>query len=334
MERRRLGPTDLEVSSICLGAMNFGTPEWGCDEDAAAEMLSLYQDAGGNFLDTANIYGFGESERVLGRLLTGRRDEFVVASKVGFPVPGSPEAGLSPAAIRGSLEGSLARLQTDYLDVYQLHCYDATVGLDETLGALHELVDAGLVRHLGCSNFFVWQIAEAVAIGQAHAWTGLVSAQMMYSLVRRDIEREHIGYARQSGVALLAYSPLHGGQLAGGWLSREDLPPDSRARSNPDVYLSDEAHMFAVTAALVGHAAAIGASPGQVALAWVHRNPGISSTLTAARSRAELCEQLAALEVDADDDFWSSLDQATKPAQTYPADFYERLDRRDAVGRT
>jgi aryl-alcohol dehydrogenase-like predicted oxidoreductase len=328
MERRRLGATELEVSPICLGAMNFGTPAWGCDEPTAAEIFGRFVDAGGNFLDTADIYGLGESERIVGKLVAGMRDEFVIASKVGFPLPGSSVSGQSRSAIRASVHETLGRLQTDYLDLYQLHCYDESVPLEEPLDALRELVEAGVVRHAGCSNFFVWQIAQGAAIAREQSWDGLASAQMMYNLVRRDLEREHIGYARQFDLALLAYSPLHGGQLAGGWRSRDELPSDSRALANPDVYLSDEARMFAVTATLVDHANAIGASPGQVALAWVLRNPAITSTLTAARSAAELDDQLEALDLDAGDDFWSSLDAATAPAQTYPADFYERLARR------
>jgi aryl-alcohol dehydrogenase-like predicted oxidoreductase len=328
VERRRLGTTDLEVSNLCLGAMNFGTPEWGCDADAAAAILARFQDAGGNFIDTANIYGLGESERILGTLIRGRRDDFVVASKVGFPMPGSAESAQSPESIRASLEATLERLDTDYVDLYQLHCWDPSVPLDETLGALRHLANEGLIRHAGCSNYFVWQIAHAASIALEQSWEGLVSAQMMYSLVRRDVEREHTGYARQFGIALLAYSPLHGGQLAGGWKSREELPPDSRALANPDVYLSDEERIFAVTGALVEHASSIGSSPGQVALAWVLRNPSVTSTLTAARSPEELDAQMRALDLDADDSFWTSLDHATRPSQTYPADFYERLGQR------
>lgn len=329
MELIPFGRTDLWVSPLCLGAMNFGTPGWGCDEDAATEIVHAFRDAGGNFFDTANIYGAGESERILGRLLAGSRDEVVIASKVGFPRPGGGPAGSSPENLRRSLEGSLARLGTDHLDVYQLHAFDPTAPLDETLGALHALVEEGLIRHAGCSNFFAWQIAHADAVARVHSFHGLVSAQMMYNLVRRDLEREHFGYARHVGLALIAYGPLHGGQLGAGWRSRAELPPDSRAIANPDVYLSDEAHVFAVTEAVLAHADRIGATPGQVALAWVLRNPAVTTTLTAARSANELREQLEALSLDADDGFWASLDHATALAPGYPADFYARITERN-----
>ena len=328
MERAQFGRTGLEVTPICLGAMNFGAPDWGCDAAEAAEIVATFRDAGGNFFDTANIYGLGESERLLGAMLADSRDEMVIASKVGFPSPQGGPGGLSPQNLRASLEGTLERLGTTYLDVYQLHAYDASVPLDETLGGLRELVDEGLVRHAGCSNFFAWQISHAQTIAQAQGWSGVVSAQMMYNLIRRDLEREHFGCAAATGVALIAYSPLHGGQLAAAWRSPDDLPPDSRAAQNPDVYLSDAERVFTVTTSLVEHAERIGATPGQVALAWVLRNPAIAATLTAARSAGELTEQLRALDLDADDAFWASLDEATALPLSYPTDFYDRLRAR------
>jgi aryl-alcohol dehydrogenase-like predicted oxidoreductase len=329
MEPIPFGTTDVEVTPLCLGAMNFGTPGWGCDADAAADIVRVYRDAGGIMFDTANIYGGGESERILGNLVAGSRNEVILASKVGFPAPGRTEWGLAPSNLRGSLEGTLERLGTDYLDLYQLHSFDASVPLEDTLGTLHELVDEGLIRCAGASNFFAWQLAYADTIARTRSFHGLVSAQMMYNLVRRDLEREHVGYAREVGLALIAYGPLHGGHLAAGWQSRAELPPDSRAVENPDVYLADEARLFAVTDALVTHAEQIGATPGQVALAWVLRNPAITTTLTAARSADELREQLAAFTLDADDDFWSSLDRATALPPSYPSDFYERLTARE-----
>jgi aryl-alcohol dehydrogenase-like predicted oxidoreductase len=308
--------------------MNFGTPGWGCDEEAAADIVSVYRDAGGNFFDTANIYGGGESERILGRLVAGSRDDVVIASKVGFPSPGGGPWGLGPENIRASLEGTLQRLGTDHLDLFQMHSFDASVPLEETLGALDALVDEGLIRYAACSNFFAWQIAHAATLAVRNSWRDLASAQMMYNLIRRDLEREHFGYAQATGLALIAYGPLHAGQLAGGWRSRDELPADSRALEQPDVYLADEARVFEVTAALVEHAHQIEATPGQVALAWVVRQPAITSTLTAARSADELREQLRALDLVADDSFWTSLDRATALPPSYPADFYTRLSGR------
>lgn len=322
------GTTELRVSSIALGAMNFGAPDWGCDRTSAAEILREYRDAGGNFVDTANIYGGGESETILGELVAGDRDELVIASKVGFPSPVTGRGGLTPVNIRESLHETLRRLDTDHLDLYQLHAFDRNVGLDDTLGALVELVSEGKIRHAGSSNFFAWQMAHADAIADGRNVPRLVSAQLMYNLVRRDIEREHVNYAAAADTAIVAYGPLHGGHLAGAWSSLTEIPADSRAALNPDVYLADEARVFAVNEAVVKHAADIGATPGQVALAWVHRAPGITATLTAARTGQELVEQLGALSIDADKAFWQSLDAATAPAHSYPTDFYTRLSGR------
>ena len=149
--------------------------------------------------------------------------------------------------------------------MYQLHHYDHTVPLAETLGAMDALVHAGLVRSVGCSNYFAWQIAEAMGIAAEHGLTALVSAQMMYNLIRRDLEREHVACAARYGVGLIAYGPLHSGMLAGGWTSRAQIPPTSRIGEYPEVYLGDEARAFGITAVLVDAAAALGATPGQLA---------------------------------------------------------------------
>jgi aryl-alcohol dehydrogenase-like predicted oxidoreductase len=310
--------------------MNFGIPGWGCDEEAAADILDAYLAAGGNFVDTADIYGGGESERILGRLLAGRRDTVILASKVGFPSPRGGPAGLSPANIRTSLHESLKRLRTDYLDLYQLHAFDTQVPMDETLGVLHTLVDEGLVRYAGTSNFFAWQVANADGIAWHLGLRPLASMQMMYNLVRRDIEREHLAYAQLVQLAVIAYGPLHGGHLAAAWRSRADVPPNSRAGLNSDVYLSDQTRLFAVTEVLVAHAEQLGATPGQVALAWVLQNPAITVGLTAARSARELEEQLVAIDLEADRDFWSSLDRATALPESYPDDFYRRISTRNS----
>jgi 1-deoxyxylulose-5-phosphate synthase len=236
MEHRKLGRSGLEVSRICLGAMNFGTPGWGCDRDAAAAIVAVHREAGGSVFDTADVYGAGASEQILGDLLRGARDEVVVATKVGLSLtPGPNRAGMSAKHIRTSVEASLRRLGTDYIDLYQLHNYDTAVPLEESLTAMDDLVRAGKVRYVGCSNYFAWQIAEAMGTAASRGLTGLVSAQMMYNLIRRDIEREHVECAARFGVGLIAYGPLHSGMLGGGWTYRMQIPAcisaTSRARS-------------------------------------------------------------------------------------------------------
>ena len=329
MQRWRLGAKGPVVSRVCLGAMNFGTPGWGCDRDAAAAIVATYRDAGGTFFDTADVYGGGASEEILGELLRGARHDVVIATKVGMSIdPVHDPAGMAPARLRPALERSLRRLGTDYVDLYQLHHYDHTVPLAETLGAMDELVRAGLVRYVGCSNYFAWQIAEAMGVAAEHGLAPLVSAQMMYNLIRRDVEREHVDCAARYGLGLIAYGPLHSGMLAGGWTSRDLIPPTSRIGEFPEVYLGDEARAFGITAALVDDAAALGATPGQLALAWVLGNRSIASVLTAAQSPGELSEQLLAVELEIPAEVAARLDAASALPVTYPADFYERLGSR------
>jgi aryl-alcohol dehydrogenase-like predicted oxidoreductase len=326
----RLGSSGLTVSRLCLGAMNFGTPGWGCDRDEAGRIVAAFRDVGGTFFDTADVYGGGASEDILGELLRGDRDEVVIATKVGMTIaPGPNPAGMSAKHIRTAVEGSLRRLRTGYIDLYQVHHYDAAVPLEETLGVLDDLVHAGLVRYAGCSNYFAWQIAEAAGTARALGLTRFVSAQMMYNLVRRDIEEQHLDVAARFGVGLIAYGPLHSGLLAGGWTDRSQIPATSRIAAHPEVYLGDEARSFAVTRALVEAAAELGCTPGQLALAWVHRNQGITSVLTAAQSAGELVEQLAALELDIPPATVGALHDVSALPVGYPSDFYERL--RDRV---
>jgi aryl-alcohol dehydrogenase-like predicted oxidoreductase len=330
VERTHLGRSGLTVSRLCLGAMNFGTPGWGCDAETAAETVRVYRDAGGDFFDTANVYGGGASEEILGQILKGSRDQVVIATKVGMTVaPADVHAGVSRKHIRTSIEGSLRRLATDYIDLYQVHHYDRSVPIDETLGALDDLVHAGLVRYIGCSNYFAWQIAEAVGRSDAHGLERFVSAQLMYNLVRRDIEKEHAGCAQQLGVGLIGYGPLHAGLLANGWTEPSQIPSESRLATFPDVYLGDRDRAFSIAGAVTDVANELDSTPGQLALGWVLANPDVSAVLTAAQNPTELVEQLAAVTLDIPTHIMEKLDRASALPIGYPADFYLRQDERD-----
>jgi aryl-alcohol dehydrogenase-like predicted oxidoreductase len=325
MDYRALGHSGLIVSHICLGTMNFGMPGWGCDSTEAGRIVNEFRDAGGNFFDTANVYGDGTSEEILGGLLRSQRDSVVIATKVGLPTGTDPNArGTSAKHIEAAVEGSLRRLGLDYIDLYQVHHFDRQVPLEETMGALHRLVNAGKVRYLGCSNFYAWQIADAANLASQRGLSPFISAQMMFNLVRRDIEREHIDVSERHGLGILAYGPLHAGMLAAGWTTREDLPADSRVAMVPEVYLADEERAFSVTRVLVDHARQAGITPGQLALAWVLRQRGVTSALTAAQTAGELRDQLASLSVEVDEALWDSLDSATRLPVSYPQDFYQR----------
>ena len=332
MQYSRLGSSGLQVSRLGLGAMNFGTPGWGCDRDEAAAIVGLYRDAGGTFFDTANVYGAGASEEILGDLLRHDRDEVVVATKVGMTLAQGPNTGgLSRKNIRNSLEGSLRRLGTDYVDLLQVHHYDDAVPMEETLEALDELVGAGLIRYAGCSNFHAWQIAEAVGLANLPGRVRFVAAQMMYNLIRRDVEHQHVEAAAHLQVALIAYGPLHSGMLAGGWTHRAEIPRESRIAAHPEVYLADEERAFAITTEVVRCADELGCTPGQLALAWVYGRAGFTGVLTAAQSREELAQQLVALELDVPEATLRSLDEVSALPIGYPTDFYRRHRAREQV---
>jgi aryl-alcohol dehydrogenase-like predicted oxidoreductase len=329
VQLRTLGRTGLQVSNACLGTMTFGTPGWGCGEDTAAEIVNAFSDAGGNFFDTADIYAGGESERILGRALRGRRDQCVVATKVGnTSLPGPNGRGLSRKHIHEAVKASLKRLQTDYIDLYQVHYFDSATPVEETLATLDSLVQAGLVRYIGCSNFFAWQLAEANMIAAAHGWEPFASCQMMYNLVRRDLETGHFAYCAQRGTALITYSPLHSGLLTGEIARDAPPPPSARIAASGNVrqvYMGDEERVWRTVDALAAAARESGYSPAQLALGWVFRQPSITSVIVGAATVGHLEQNLSALDIEAAPSVWKELDEATALPPSYPTDFYQRL---------
>ncbi len=247
MEQRQLGTAGVRVSALGLGTMTFGRE---CDEAASRAILDRFLDAGGTFVDTANNYGepSGASEEILGRALAGRRDEVVVGTKVRFFTgEGTNDRGLSRRHVRMSVAASLRRLQTDWIDLLQIHSWDASTPLDETLSTLDDLVRVGDVRYVGASNLTAWQLAIANGRAGQRGWEPLVTYQGNYSLVGRDLEREVLPYCAYAGVGVIAYGPLGGGLLTGKYRPgraapardpsgsrrarrRGDEPPDDRAR--------------------------------------------------------------------------------------------------------
>lgn len=232
-----LGFSGLRVSNLSLGTMAFG--RW-IDEKASVEILETAIDAGINLIDTANfygkgqdeqfLYGTGESEEIIGRALKGRRDKIVLATKVGLPMgKDTNDAGLSKFHIMREVEHSLRRLQTDYIDLYQVHRFDDETPLEETLSTLTALVKQGKVRYIGCSNYAAWQIAKANGISNLHGLEHFVSSQSQYNLLSRELENEVVPYCVSENVSLLVYSPMARGMLSGKYSSRDDVPEGSRA---------------------------------------------------------------------------------------------------------
>lgn len=317
MHYRRLGRSGLKVSALCLGTMQFG---WTADEPAAFAVLDAFVAAGGSLIDTADVYSNwapgnpgGVSEEIIGRWLRARggRDQMVLATKArGRMWPGPNGEGLSRAHLIRACDDSLRRLQVDYVDLYQTHWYDAETPIDETLGALDDLVRAGKVRYIGCSNIPAWRLALALGASARLGLARYDSLQPHYNLAHRaEFERELGELCRDQGVGVIPYSPLAGGFLTGKYRAGADVPTSERAGSVQRRYFNDRG--WATLAALTAVAGELGATPAQVALAWLLARPGISAPIVGANSAAQLQASLGALEVRLDADAIARLDAAS-----------------------
>ncbi|WUD71164.1 aldo/keto reductase [Streptomyces sp. NBC_00510] len=324
MRYTRLGNTGLLVSRLGLGTMSFGGGDhdfWkvlgGLGDTESGNMLDAALDAGVNLIDTANIYSDGESEEVLGRILGGRRDDVVLATKVyGRMGAGPNDMGLSRLHVMRQLEDSLRRLGTDRIDLYQIHSFDPLTPLEETLRTLDDAVRQGKVRYIGASNLAAWQLMKALGVSALHDLERFASLQAYYSLVGRDIEREILPAVRDQGLGLLVYSPLAGGFLSGKF--RRGAERDRSTRwgkgSNPPV---DEARGYDVVDRLDEIAGRHGATVAQVALAWVMQQPGVSSVLVGASRMDQLQGNLAAAGLTLTEDDLAALDEVSRLAPEY-----------------
>ncbi|NIH83406.1 aldo/keto reductase [Amycolatopsis granulosa] len=315
MQKRQLGRSGLRVSRMALGTMSWGA---GTDADEAASQLVAFVEAGGTLVDTADIYADGESERILGGLLGDLvpRDEIVVATKaVARRTDGPFGGGASRGALLSALEGSLRRLGVDHLDLWQLHAWDESVPLEETLSALDHAVTSGKVRYTGVCNYSGWQLASAAALGT----TGLIATQAEYSLVERGVERELVPAARYHGLGVLPWAPLGRGVLTGKY--RKGTPADSRGASAEyagyvEQHRTERAARIveAVTTAADG----LGVSPLVVALAWVRDRPGVVAPVVGARDTGQLTGSLAAEEITLPVAISSALDDVSAVEFGYP----------------
>jgi aryl-alcohol dehydrogenase-like predicted oxidoreductase len=319
MEQRRLGATGLYVSRLALGTMTWGRDT---DEDDASSQLKAFAEAGGNLIDTADVYVEGESERVVGRLLQGvvRREDVVVATKAVSRRGQDRGRDASRRHLLTALDASLERLQTSYVDLWQLHAWDGMTPLEETMAAVDVAVSSGRVRYAGISNYTGWQTAKAATLQRA--WPGrapIVATQMEYSLLQRGIEREVVPAALDLGIGILPWSPLGRGVLTGKY--RTGTPADSRAAS-PDYqrfvapYLDDRAQR--VVGAVMTAADGLGVSPLSVALAWVRDRPGVVAPIVGARTAGQLKGSLDADEVTLPEEIQAALDDVSAPSIGYP----------------
>jgi aryl-alcohol dehydrogenase-like predicted oxidoreductase len=315
MECRTLGRCGLKVSRVCLGTMMFGDPT------PEAESLAIIQaalDQGINFLDTADKYASGASERIVGKALAGRRDEVVLATKVGIATGDHPNAaGSSRKHIREGLEASLRRLGTDYLDLYYLHTPDATTPLDESLAALDDLVRAGKVLHVGVSNYRAWMVARALGLQELHDWDRLVAVQPLYNLANRDIEVELLPMCGALGVGVVSYSPLARGVLTGKYRPGAEPPPESRAgRGNVRLMQTEYRDAnFELAEAFATLAQAAGCTPSQLALAWVMANRLVTAPIIGPRTMEQFQDNLGALEVVITPELEAAIDALVPPGE-------------------
>lgn len=320
---RTLGRSGLRVSPLCLGTMTFGTDwGWGADEAESIRMMDRYAEAGGNFLDTANIYTKGHSEAIIGGYLKARggRDRWVLATKFcGNLHTGDPNAGgASRKSIHQNLDESLRRLRTDFVDLYWMHFNDPRTPMDETMRALDDAVRAGKVRYLGFSDTPAWRVVEAQMLARLKDWTPLIALQIEHSLVERTVEHDLLPMAKAFGLGVTPWSPLKGGLLTGKY--GRGKHPAGEGRHKPDSRHFTEA-AYRVLEALEAVAAELGAGMAETALAWVMARPGVVSPILGARTLRQLEANLEALPLALSAAQTARLDEASAPAPIFPHGF-------------
>jgi aryl-alcohol dehydrogenase-like predicted oxidoreductase len=325
MEYRQLGRSGLRVSALSLGTMSFGdagpgAPVGMTDATGAARQIDLCLEAGVNLIDTADVYSAGVSEEILGKVLRGRRDRILLATKARFPMGDGPnDAGLSRHYLIRACEASLRRLQTDHIDLYQVHQWDGHTPLEETLEALDTLVRQGKVRYIGCSNYSGWQVTKALGISDRRGYQRYVSQQIHYTLQAREAEYELITVSLDQGLGILVWSPLAGGLLSGKFRRDQQGPEGARhfgGWDEPPIY--DSERLYDIVDVLVEVADGHGVSAAQFALAWLLGRPGVSSVVIGARTDEQLADNLAAAELELGDDERARLDEVSAPPLIYP----------------
>jgi len=335
MKYRPLGRSGLKVSELCLGTMVFGEQNnRGTPPQEAANIIDHFLDAGGNHIDTANVYAGGRSEEIVGSALRNKRANVVLATKVRFAMGAGPnDQGLSRVHIMQAVEASLKRLDTDYIDLLYMHCWDPLTPIDESLRAFDDLVIAGKVRYIGVSNFKAWQLMKALAVSDANGWARYVAAQYQYSLVVRDIEREFVDLCQSEGVGITPWGPLGGGFLSGKY-QPDQRPEAGRLSKMPDD--TEEAWhrratnrnwviIDAVESIAADHA---GATYAQIALAWLLNQPQVVSVILGVRTMEQLEDNLGAAELELSDAELHKLSEASALAESYPYRFIETYGAR------
>ncbi|MFD2935745.1 aldo/keto reductase [Spirosoma flavum] len=326
MNYNSLGNTGVLVSEICLGTMTFGgSGYWKAmgelQQNAVNEIVKTAIDNGVNFIDTANVYSFGESERLLGQAIQSlglSRDDLVIATKVrGRMGEGKNQVGLGRLQIMQQIEGSLKRLQTDHIDLYQIHGFDPITPLEETMRGLEDVVRSGKVRYIGCSNLAAWQVMKANGIADKHGWTKFVSTQNYYSIAGRDLENEIVPMVQDQQMAILPWSPLAGGFLSGKY-TRDNKPEDGSRRLSFDFPPVNQEHAYDIIDAMQSIAEAHGVSVARIALAWVLAKPGVTSVIIGAKNTDQLLDNIKAVDLSLTTEQLEQLDEISATPKPYP----------------
>ena len=336
---RTLGRSGLVVSPLTLGTMTFGTPRWGSADDVSQHIFDAYVDAGGNFIDTADVYAKGRSEELVGQYVAARnlRDQLVLATKFGFnTAPGNPHAGGNGRKhIHQALEGSLRRLQTDYVDLYWLHVWDMVTPVEEVLQTLGDLVRTGKIRYFGFSDMPAWYATKAATLAAAHGVPGPIAMQMEYSLVARSIEAEHLPAARECGLGLTPWSPLAAGFLAGKYQRDGAAGATGEGRltgANPFGNSKFTERNWQVLDVLRQVATEAGQPLAQVALAWLLAQPSVSSLIVGASKLAQLHDNMAALDVRLTPEQLRTLNAGSVADSAWPEGFFSQGLQRGIFG--
>lgn len=322
MKYHLLGNTGLRVSELCFGAGTFGAGDWGATKDAAFNMIDLYAAAGGNFLDTANVYGGGAAEEYLGEKLAGRREEFVIATKYnGMTRPGDANsAGNHRKNLVNSLETSLRRLRTDHIDLLWLHARDAFTPVEEVMRALDDQIRAGKVLYVGASNWPAWEVSRANMLAELRGWSAFAGMQFRYNLLERTAERDLIPMARTCDVSAFSWGPLAEGRLSGKYLQGE------QGRLTVDNWAGEDSHHDEIVREVVKIADEGGWTPAQVALAWLRQRPTEVIPILGATKEHQLQDNLGCLDVHLDDAQIGRLNEISRISLGFPHDLMQHPD--------
>ena len=338
MEYKNLGKTGLKVSELCLGAMTFGRE---CDEKLSHQLMDRFADAGGNFIDTADVYTAGRSEEIVGTWLKGKdREDFVLATKVRFGMGGAAaskpnRSGLSRKHIAAEVDASLKRLQVDYIDLYQVHCWDRFVPLEETLSTLNDLVRAGKVRYIGASNYSGAQLQKAIDMSRANGWAPFSSLQPLYNLLDRELEWDLLPLCRNEGLGVMPWSPLRGGWLSGKYHrgmtapvsgTRVEIAGEHGWSETWEAYANE--FTWKVVDALVATGKKRGKQPAQVALNWLLRQGGVTAPIIGARNMAQLESNVGATGWALTAEEIEGLNSVSARRLPYPFDFQDKAGAR------